>query len=518
MNNHIKAALILVVIGAAAMAAVRYMAPALLDQKQVDTSDAAGVKGAITIGMDNFVGYFPLCSPDLKARMLTAGYLLKCVDDKASYSERMQNLKSGELNFAVGTVDSMILTGPRFDFPGTIIAVLDESKGVDAIVAREADVKNLDSLKGKNAITIAVTPDSPSSHLLKAVGVHFGIPMLMNKGGAWRQDSAGSAEALKMLLDGKVSAAVLWEPDVSKALANKEIIKILGTDQTSKLIVDILMVNRRFSEERPEAVETLLANYFKTLKYYADNQPTMIKQLADYAKIEPEQAENILKGIDWVNLHDNATKWFGVSAPGVAGAYGLFDTVEATTMILIDYGDFKSNPVPDADPRRLTLSTPLVKIFRQSMAGAINAPGAAPKAAIAGLAQLSAEQWDRLREVGTLKVRPIIFIRGSARLSLEGKEQLDMAMEALKSYPTFRIKVEGHTNPRGDEQANQELSQKRAEAVSQYLKVTYKIEDSRLLAVGLGSGEPLVMEDGESQREYFERLSRVELHLMAEVY
>ncbi|MDH5477731.1 MAG: phosphate ABC transporter substrate-binding/OmpA family protein [Nitrospinota bacterium] len=519
MNKHVKGALAFLLLGMAAMIGFYYLSPMLLEQKQVQTSDAAHEKGSITIGMDNFVGYFPICSPDMKKRMLASGYLLRCVDDKANYNQRMAALKSGELNFAVGTVDSLIFTGPRHGFPGTIIAVLDESKGVDAIVARDDEVGNLDDLKTKTDLKIAVTPDSPSSHFLKAVGVHFGIPTLLDRQGDWRVDADGSADALRKLLDGSVSAAVLWEPDVSRAVAQKGIKKILGTDQTSKLIVDILMVNRRFSESNPEVVEIFLSNYFRSLKLYKQNEAALIQQMSEYARIDEAQAKSILKGLRWINLHDNATQWFGVSSAGSAGAYGLFDTIEATTHILVDYGDFKSSPLPDADPRRITLSTPLIKLFNQGMAGSIDlAKSAVVEAPSDDFAPLSEAQWAALRDVGTLKVRPILFIRGSARLSLEGKEQLDKAVEALKSYPSFRIRVEGHTNPRGDAAANKELSQKRAEAVSQYLNVTYRIDPNRIQAVGLGPERPLPRASGEAQRAYFERLSRVELHLMAEVF
>ena len=501
----------IVVLGGAAMVGFYFLAPALTERSQIVTSDAGREKGSLAIGMDNFVGYFPLCSPEMKKRMLAEGYLLKCVDDNASYGQRMEDLKSGKLNFAVGTVDSLILTGARHNFPGTIIAVLDESKGVDAIVARESEVNNLDSLKLKTDVKIAVTPDSPSSHLLKAVGVHFGIPALLDRNGGWRQDAAGSAEALRLLQEGQVSVAVLWEPDVSRALSEQGLKKILGTEQTSRLIVDILMVNRRFSEDNPEAVELLLSCYFRTLKQYMDNQGDMATQMAAYAKITQPQAEAMLKGIGWVNLHDNATEWMG------APSYGLFDTIEATTRILIDYGDFSSSPLPDADPRRITYSAPLIKVYRQGLAGRFDG-GAAKTNSLAKFPELSDQEWSKLRDVGTLKARPIQFLRGSARLSLEGKEQLDMAAEALKSYPNFRIKVEGHTNPRGDAEVNKALSRQRAEAVIQYLKVTYNIDPVRLRAAGVGSDRPLEKTPDESQREYYERLSRVELHLMAEVY
>ena len=58
---------------------------------QIDTTDARGTKGRIAIGVDNWVGYFPLCSDEMRKRMRTAGYVLQCEDDKADYPKRFAN-------------------------------------------------------------------------------------------------------------------------------------------------------------------------------------------------------------------------------------------------------------------------------------------------------------------------------------------------------------------------------------------------------------------------------------------
>ncbi len=71
-------------------------------------------------------------------RLRSTGYVLNCDDDKADYAKRMQRLKGGELQFAVATIDAYLLNGAPNAFPGTIVAVIDESKGGDAIVAPPA--------------------------------------------------------------------------------------------------------------------------------------------------------------------------------------------------------------------------------------------------------------------------------------------------------------------------------------------------------------------------------------------
>jgi ABC-type nitrate/sulfonate/bicarbonate transport system substrate-binding protein len=138
-----------------------------------------------------------------------------------------------------------------------IIMVIDESSGGDAIVARRDRLKSLDDLKTRTDYRIAFTAGSPSEYLLKAVAVHFDVPPLRNPQGTWRVAVNSSAEALKQLREGKVDAAVLWEPDVSRALAENGIYRVLGTENTRRLIVDVLTVNREFSRANPDAVKAL---------------------------------------------------------------------------------------------------------------------------------------------------------------------------------------------------------------------------------------------------------------------
>ena len=123
-----------------------------------------------------------------------------------------------------------------------------------------------------------------------------------------------------------------------------------------------------------------------------------------------------------------------------------------------------------------------------------------------------------LREVGTLKIRPIVFASGTYDLTLEGKSELDVAIENLKHYPNFRLEIRGHTGTRGDAKQNQILSQERADSVKRYLQITYGISKNRMRALGFGGTKPLQRKSGESFRSYNYRLPRVELVLVAEEF
>ncbi len=519
MNNHFKAFLILVFFGVAALIGAKFILPMLHESKQIDTSDAKDTKGTISIGMDNWAGYIPLCSSDMKARMRRSGYILNCQNDNADYSSRMKSLKKNKLQFAVATVDSYILSAAEYSFPGTIIAVIDESKGGDAIVAWEDQIKTIDDLKTMQDLQIAYTPSSPSEHLIKAVGYHFDVPALMGENNNWRNQRDGSEESLKALLDKKVDAAVIWEPDVSKALEKKGITKLLGTEDTNKLIVDILLVNREFSNNNPDAVNTLLSNYFKTLKHYRQDQKALIKEIADQSDLSKSKAEKLMQGIAWASLTDNAAQWFGISSSYATDTTeDLVETIESTIDILIDSGDFSRNPIPDSNPYRITNSSFIANLFEKSMSAGFgsNSAGGGKPSLEREFTALSQGQWEQLKEIGTLRIRPISFQSGTSDLNLDGKKEIDKAIKQLKHYPNFRVVIKGHTGLRGDKAANQELSQDRAESVARYIEITYSVDTDRLRAVGFGSSKPLPKKPGESNRAYNYRLPRVELNLVAE--
>lgn len=521
MNKRVVGALILLLLGAAGIFGVWYLLPRYREVEQVATSDAQRVKGKISIALDNWIGYFVLRSPEFEQQMRRAGWQVVIKDDSADYGGRMKRLKDGELEFAVATVDSYILNGAGLGFPGTIIMVIDQSKGGDAILARQDKIPSLDAVRGVTDIRVAFTPLSPSHHLLKAASYHFSLPELLPEPGNRRIETKGSQEALNRFLSGAADVAVLWEPDVARALSQPGVVKILGTEDTEKLIVDVLLVNRKFSKKSPEVVSLLLSNYFRALKKYQDNRDLLRSQVVAETGLPEKTVETMLKGVKWVNLTENCEQWFGISPPGGRATEGLKAALEATVRILVSSGDFPGDPLPDGDPYRLIYSAFLEQLFVKDVTGFKTPVGTGQKAVDALQARFSIlpeEGWLRLKEVGTLKVDPIIFQSGATELDLMAKEIIDRAAELLSHYPNFRLVVKGHTGTRGDPAENQRLSQERADAVGRYLTVVHGVDPNRLRAIGFGGSAPLKELPGESQRSYQYRLPRVELVLVREEY
>ncbi|CAK8723288.1 NMT1-like family protein [Candidatus Electrothrix aarhusensis] len=522
MKKKGTGALLLLVLGAAILIGIKLLLPGFIDEQQVNTSDAVKIKGKVRLALDNWIGYFPLRSNEMKTLMRRGGWNLVWTDDKADYRTRMEQLHKGEIDIAVATVDSYLLNGAEFNFPGSIIAVLDESKGGDAIVAHKKKAENLDSLKGKNNLRIAFTPNSPSHYLLKAAADHFNVPELVSTQQSKRIETEGSEGALKKFLAGKADIAVLWEPDVSRALAEKDIVKLLGTEDTAQLIVDILLVSRDFMQDQPEAVEVLLRSYFRVLKKYRDNPDLLEKDVVEETGLPTKTAQAMLHGVSWVSLLDNCENWFGITHPGGQARELISDTIESAAATLVNVGDFTSSPIPDQNPYRLLKSSFLQGLYTEGING-FTKPGA--KAVGQGTDSLTTPflamdtaVWERMREVGTLKIEPIIFQHGSSELDLFAEEVVGKIVTRLEHYPHFRIVVKGHTGLRGDAVQNKALSQQRANSVAAFLQKKFHIDPNRIRAIGYGADRPLQQLPGESKRTYEHRLLRVEIVLVREEF
>jgi len=518
MKSTTKGFIILVILACLLIVTWYFLAP-LMEERRLDrTSDAGKIENQITIAGDSWLGYFIFRSPEFKKQMRNNGINPIWVDDNANYQERMQKLARGEYNFIVATVDSYILNAHNVEppFPGVIISVIDESKGGDAIVAKSSiqDINGLNSAQ----IKIALTPSSPSEFLLKAVASHFNVNALVSST-AWKVETNGAKKAYEALTKGQVEAAIVWEPYVSKTLKLPDYHKLLGTEKTKGLIVDILIAHRETIDKSPRVVTQMLQAYFRALHHYQNDTVELEKQAAQDTNEKKAVARKMLEGITFINFNDNCRAWFGLSSGGGNIQEQLVMAIESTVSILVDNDDLNKDPL-QGNPYTLINSALLESLYSSgsmsvSSKFTVPAPEDASRQKI-DFDNLDDARWNRLKTVGKLKIRPIVFQSSTPILSMTGKEEVDRAADVITHYPQFRILIKGHTSPSGDEEANKKLSQDRADSVRKYLVSVHDIDQDRIKAIGLGSKEPLPRPEKESFRAYKLRLQRVEFLFLEE--
>jgi len=84
----------------------------------------------------------------------------------------------------------------------------------------------------------------------------------------------------------------------------------------------------------------------------------------------------------------------------------------------------------------------------------------------------------------------ILFDAGKTSLKPGARKTLDRIAEQLKSDPAIKVVVEGHTDNTGKTDKNMALSEKRAQAVRDYL-VSKGVPEDRITASGKGESEPV---------------------------
>jgi OmpA-OmpF porin, OOP family len=109
-------------------------------------------------------------------------------------------------------------------------------------------------------------------------------------------------------------------------------------------------------------------------------------------------------------------------------------------------------------------------------------------------------------DLSSLALKTIEFETASATITSRGKRVLDEAAVALKSVPDAPVEIGGHTDDRGNDGANQTLSQRRAEATLRYL-ASKGIDKARLTAIGYGETKPLAGNDTQAGRQKNRRIS-----------
>ncbi len=82
------------------------------------------------------------------------------------------------------------------------------------------------------------------------------------------------------------------------------------------------------------------------------------------------------------------------------------------------------------------------------------------------------------------------FDYDSATLLPGGYREVARAASVLNKYDQTQIEVGGHTDSRGSEQYNQQLSMRRAETVKNAL-VQQGVAPSRIMAIGYGESLPI---------------------------
>lgn len=112
------------------------------------------------------------------------------------------------------------------------------------------------------------------------------------------------------------------------------------------------------------------------------------------------------------------------------------------------------------------------------------------------------------RRIKRKDIPPISFELNKAVLKPEAKDALDFVADVMLKHPDLKLMVFGHTCDLGSEEYNLWLSQKRAEAVKDYL-VEIGVMGEFVRAKGFGEAKPIEPNESEETRSLNRRVEFV---------
>ncbi len=469
-------------IAAALAVAFRFVSNRNKQSAQDATTGTSHYKNTVDIALDSFSGYAVLRSPEMKTELAGKGIRINLNDDGADYNARIQALQSGKTDMAVFTIDALLKVCSQIgDLPGTIVAIIDETRGADAVVAYKKAVPNIDALNRAN-MKFVLTPDSPSETLARVVMSHFNLNNLGRSPFETANDAEAVYKAYRKSNHTDPKAYVLWEPYVSKVLENPNTHIVADSSQFRGYIVDVLVVNRDYLLKNREVVQDVLSTYFRSAYKYRDNMVQLVLDDATRtgAPITQQQAENLTKGIWWKNTQENFAH-FGLQSGDSIQL--LEDMINQISNVLMSTGAISNDPTGGQ----------ATKLFYDDVIRELQTsnfhPGLSSEVVRDDRIQLPAlndQQWSQLVPVGTLDVPKLVFGRGTDRLTGSSNATLDRLVQTLNSLPQAYVLVTGNASRKGNLDANKKLAARRAEAAEAYL-ISHGVDANRVRSV---AGEP----------------------------
>ena len=465
---------------------------AIIQISRVATEEAdtltPNTKVKLTALGDTFSGYSTLRSIKFE-NALQEGNIKLTYKNEFDQKARAQAIDEGKADFMVTTLDRYLIYQPQ----GKIVGLIDRTVGADAVVFNNRaypqlksllDLKTLIAQRASEGkwLKIIYAKDTPSEFLATVLDTKFDNFKLANLEVVEVEDSSIAWE--RMQSDDDIALGILWEPFVTTAQSQDNTI-VLSSGDAPKTIVDVIVASDRILANNPEAVTEFVSTYYQNIDSSLQDSSLLAHQIAIDGKMQPQEAQTVAKGIKFFSSIE-ADEWM---QSGV-----LEQRINAIASILALAGKIDDIP-SDTDLFTAEYLTPAANRTNR-LIETIEQDNPELAAKLKGVSQeRQAVTPDKIAiapTVGDLSIRgEVKFATGSAQLTPQSQAVIaKLSSEIAEFNPeNIAIKVQGHTSKTGSAIVNQQLSQKRAEAVVEQLK-RHNLPHS-FISEGLGYSETL---------------------------
>jgi outer membrane protein OmpA-like peptidoglycan-associated protein len=353
---------------------------------------------------------------------------------------------------------------------------IDWSRGGDACVASK-DIKKVEDVLGHKAAVLMFSPD------------HTVLEFMLTNSRLGADEVAQVRKATSFSMDdftyarilfgkGQVDVACLWEPDVTLALASRPgAHRLFSTADATELVADTLVARREFLDLYPELAVKLARVWFAGVKKAESDRPAAARLVATVCSRFRDElgTDATLKSFSWARwttLADNVRMF------GLDGQPPAFDRVyNQADGIWINY------PQAEIKDRFAPATVRDDRIVRRIW-----------EAEGKRVAARTEKYQPEIAATGKpLFTKPISIGFPSGKIDLSGEAMAVLNSQVVPQVQMaggMYVRVEGNTDNVGDLGWNQGLSERRAQAIVDYL-ASRGIDRRRLLARGNGATNPI---------------------------
>lgn len=387
---------------------------------------------------------------------------------------------AGGLDMMATTVDMFALQYDALqDIKPVTFMQTDWSRGSDAIAVR-GGINKASDLKGKS---VAVAEATPS---------HFLLLYVLSQAGLSNHDvkpvyTSSAIEAADIFKAGDADACVSWSPFVYFAAEEVAGASILAsTLDATNLLGGTMVVRGDFAAQYPDAVTGFLKGWFDGVELAnSDMESAAMVLLDSFAGITMDDAMGMLYDVKLTGAAENR-QLFELDDDSLVGYDDLWTSA---SKIWRTIGKLDTPTRPD-----LTRQTRFLQTATAELAGQVEPP-------TQEFAFEEAPPEVEKAEGIVTKRMSVYFATGSSTLDENAKVVLEQAAELAQTFGSAYIRVSGNTDSVGGRQMNIDLSQRRAQAVVDYVISKYGFPPDKFIVEGNGPDKPVATNDTDDGRK-----------------
>ena len=376
---------------------------------------------------------------------------------------------------------------------GKAVMIVDNTRGADAIIARDPAIRKVEDLAGRKVALLQFTPshgmtidavDNSSLSARRKQSVEY---VYINA-----EDGLGGVRAA--LESGSVDAAVLWDPDLSLALRATKGHVVYSTRTASNLIFDVIVCDQRVLDnaQGAAAVQKLVNGWMKGVdaaKADPDGAVDALISTEEYfTLLAKDEGKPFVKGLFdnllWTGVADNA-RILGLSGGTnhYARVYQRFDQIYRAAGALANPKSPVINPIDSFD----------LRFIRNLYEASTTAQAEAKKTEV--FTEAAREEAVQAAPAEVTKPVMVNFASGQSGLTKRAERTIDTEMVPfIENNGSAYFEISGNTDSTGNVAVNNRLSLARAEAVVDYLVKQWEFPRERFKIVGNGPNRPLCNE------------------------